>query len=318
MPTDLLARRTAGPLLPAPQAAPDPAFAARPRLARLRDTLARVARQRPPRWNTPALFFFDPTRQAELEAARPTPPDRFAELAAAITTELPALLASVEVRRVARATDGLTAAARALAPNCPAAKELAELLAVPDDEVFLVLSPADRSGVRLHLRGAADAAQLYRALSEPLPPTPSPKKGGGVRDEEAIASSVLSISPLRGGVGEGSSSPFQLFAPTALRPDGTLPAGFAGCAHWLWPTQPLAAVPRVDGERVVLVGPAVVRAALDGEPRFPTLAVEAEVIHTLNVFQTAERLSRLAGRLVPVHAPKEVGPHLTEVVARAA
>ena len=39
---------------------------------------------------------------------------------------------------------------------------------------------------------------------KPLPPTPSPKKGGGVR-EEAIASPSESPSPLGGGVGEGSA-----------------------------------------------------------------------------------------------------------------
>src|SRR5438105_745355 len=84
------------------------------------------------------------------------------------------------------------------------------------------LSPAARTGVRLHLRGAADVAQLQQLLGEP--------------------------------------TPFQLFAPAALQADGTLPAGVAGCVHWLWPTQPLAAVPRIGGERVVLVGPAVVPA----------------------------------------------------------
>src|SRR4051812_7703078 len=123
MPADLFDRLTAAPPPAAPRAAPDAAFAARPRLARLSAALARAARARPPRWNEPAAFFFDPKRQAELEAARPAPPDRFADLTALVAAELPGLLAAVEVRRVARATAGLTAAARALAPLCPAARE---------------------------------------------------------------------------------------------------------------------------------------------------------------------------------------------------
>src|SRR5260370_1305022 len=94
--------------------------------------------------------------------------------------------------------------------------------------------------------------------------------------------------------------------PAALRPDGTLPAGFSACEHWLWPTQPLAAVPRLGGERVVLVGPAVVRTALDAEQRFPALTVEAEVVESLNAFQTAELLSRLCGRSVPVQQPTDI------------
>ncbi len=45
------------------------------------------------------------------------------------------------------------------------------------------------------------------AKAEPLPPTPSPKKGGGAEPKpEGTASSVFSPSLLRGGVGEGLSS----------------------------------------------------------------------------------------------------------------
>ena len=273
MPAELFDRPNALPIASRSEAA----FAARPRLIRLRDALTRAAeRVRPPRWGEPSVFFFDRKRQAELEAARPAPPNRFAELTARVKSEVAALVASVELRRVARAV-GLKDAARALTERCEAAKELAELLAVPDDEVFLALAPAQRIGVRLHLRGAADAGQLHRLLAPYL-------KGD-----------------------------FQLFLPGAIRPDGTLPVGFAGCEHWLWPTQPLAAVPRVNGERVVLVAPAAVRVSLDVEPRFPELAVECEVIESLNAFQVAEQLSRLCGRSVPVHAPVAVPP-----VARAA
>jgi hypothetical protein len=277
MPADLFDRRVA-PLAPAPPLAPDAAFAARPRLAGLGAALARAAaRLRPARWNEPAVFFFDPRRQAELDAARPAPLPRFAGLSALVAEELPELFASVEVRRVARATPGLLTAARALAPHLPAARDLADLLAVPDDEVFLLLAPAARAGARLHLRGAADVAQLVALLEAPSLPF---------------------------GEGLGGSSRLQLFAPAALRADGTLPSGLAGCAHWLWPTQPLAAVPRTGGERVALVGPATVRAAAGPDPRFPALAVEAEVVQTLNAFQTADELTRLCGRPVPVAPPE--------------
>lgn len=277
MPTELFDRHSGPHFAAAPRAA-DPAFAARPRLLALRDTLARAAKNlKPARWNEPAVFFFDPKRQAALEAARPAPRDRFAELATAVADELPDLLEHFEVRRVARAIDGLKAAALALAPHCEAARDLADLLAVPDDEVFLVLSPADRTGVRVHARGAASVGQ-FRDFLVPTHP-----------------------------------APFQLFVPAALNSDGTLPCGFAGCGHWLWPTQPLSAVPRVRGERVVLVGPAVVPHAGEGEIRFPGLRAEAEVIQVLNPFQAAEELSRLTGRPVPVGAPPEPLP-----VARAA
>lgn len=277
MPTELFDRHSGSHFAAGPRAA-DPAFAARPRLLALRDTLARAAKRlKPARWNEPAMFFFDPKRQADLEAARPAPRDRFAELASAVADELTHLLEHVEVRRVARATEGLKAAALALAPHCGAARDLADLLAVPDDEVFLVLSPADRTGVRVHVRGAESVAQFRDLLAATHP------------------------------------APCQLFAPAALSADGTLPAGFAGCGHWLWPTQPLSAVPRIAGERVVLVGPAVVQNAAESGVRFPGLRAEAEVIQVLNPFQVAGELSRLTGRPVPVSAPSEPLP-----VARAA
>ncbi len=256
----------------------DPAFAARPGLIQLRDALARTAKQLSrSRWNEPAVFFFDPKRQTELEAARDTP-DRFAALADLVAAEMPALLAHVEVRRVARAIDGLKTAALAMASRCSAANDLADLLAVPDDEVFLVLAPRDRTGARLHIRGVVSVAPFCRLLA--------PTK---------------------------NDSSFQLFAPAALRADGTLPTGFDGCEHWLWPTQPLAMVPRINGERVVLIGPAVVRHVLDVEPRFPEMPIESEVIQTLNPFQVTDALSRLTGHPVPVTAPTE-----TQTVARAA
>lgn len=296
MSAELFDRRTAA---PSNAPIPDAAFTARERLVKLRDAFIRTAKSfRPPRWNEPIIFFFDRQRQAELEAARPAPPVRFADLTVLITAELPALRTSVEVRRVARAI-GLNEAAAPLAPHCPAAKELTELLAVPDDEVFLVLTPATRAGVRLHLRGATNAAQLYRLLMEPIP---SPRKEG-----ESEHSSFGSSLP-----GE-EIAPFQLFTAAAIQPDGTLPTGFARCEHWLWPTQPLTAIPRVNGERVVLVGPAAVRASLDVDPRFPALAVEREVVQILTVLQVTEELSRLCGHSLPIGVPEE-----RVAVARAA
>ncbi len=253
---------------PAPRnRTPDLSFAARPRLVNLRDELTRAARQlRSSHWGEPAVFFFDPERQTELESARPAE-DRFATLASVIADEMPLLLEAVEVRHAARAVDGLKAAAGAMAPHCPEAKDLADLLAVPDDEVFLVLSPAARTGVRLHLRGASGVAQLRALLAQIL-----------------------------------KATDFQLFTPAAIRPDGTLPSGFAGCEHWLWPTQLLSGIPRLNGERVVLVGPAVVRTPGEAEPRFPTLQVECERIEMLTPFRVAAELSRLCGHPVPVAA----------------
>jgi hypothetical protein len=287
---------------------PDTAFAARERFLSLRDAFALAAKTLRPRWDEPGVFFFDKKRDAELAATRQAVPDRFAELTALVAAEMPMLLASVETRRVARAV-GLKDAARILAAHCAAAKDLTDLLAIPDDEVFLAITPATHTGVRLHVRGAANVAQLHQLLARPHLPTPSPRGRGGEREPPSSSPSP----PGGGGREVGSPADFQLFTPAALQADGTLHAGFAGCGHWLWPTQPLTAVPRVNGERVVLIGPATVRASLDVEVRFPELAVECEWIETLNAIQVAENLSRLCGRSIAVPVPNVIPP-----IARAA
>jgi hypothetical protein len=249
--------------LRAPTAEPDPAFAARPGLVRLRDALRAAAPRRPARraWKEPPVFFFDPARQAELDAARgPLPPADRHPLDARVAAALPALVASVEVRRVARTIPGLREAA--LATKLPAAKDLADLLAVPDDEVVVALDPAREVGVRLLVRGVADVGQFQALLADVAPE---------LRDRRVAR--------------------WQAYRPAALRADGTLPAGMSGCEHWLWWHESLAAVPLVRGERVLLLGPAAYPAA-GGEVRFPDLEASVEVLAVLTPAEVAARLGR--------------------------
>jgi hypothetical protein len=254
---------------------PDAAFAARPRLVHLRDALHAVCPPKPSRWGEPPVFFFDPARQTELEAVRPRTPEPPYPVAELVAAELPSLIESVEVRHAARAVPGLREAAAAAASFLPAAKDLADLLAVPDDETILVLHPADRTAWRVAVRGVADAGQFQMLL---LDATRSP-----------------SSRPAR----------FQCFKPAALLPDGSLPGSFRGSDHWLWPHHPLAAAPRIDGDRVVLLGEPAFRQTGETEPRFPGLAADLHLLESLNPFRVAERLSRLAGRPIPVHVPAE-------------
>ncbi|MBA4066048.1 MAG: hypothetical protein C0501_20480 [Isosphaera sp.] len=262
----------AAPTRPTPT--PDAGYAAVPRLTRLAADLASAARRPRPRWKEPPVFFFDPRRQAALKAARPPAADPHAELAGRVAAEMPMLCASVEVRHVARAVPGLAAAAAALAPTCPAAADLAAVLAVPDDEVFVVLRPAARTGFRLAVRGVAEVGRFHALMAA--------------------------------ATGDPAAR-FQMYTPAALGPDGELPTGFGGCDHWLWPEMPLAAVPRVGGERVVLLGPPAFRAAGEVGGRFPGMAADVRVLEVLNPFRVADRLARPAGRPVPVVPKGEPG-----------
>lgn len=240
----------------------DAAYAARPRLLALREDLRRAAaRRHASRWQEPPLFFFDPQRQAELLAARGLA-SPWVDLEARIAAALPELVRSVAVRHLARALD-LPAAAQLLAGDCPAARRLVELLAVPDDEVFLLLDPRRRIGVRWLVRGAADVGQLIARWAEEFTPD------------------------------------VQLYTPAVLQADGTLPVGVRGCRGWLWPTQPLAAIPRRHGQRVVLVGAAELPSANTFTPRFPELTVECTELARLSPGQVADELTRLGGRALP-------------------
>jgi hypothetical protein len=288
---------------------PDPAFAALPRLARLRDALA-AARPvaRPSRWREAPLFFFDPDRQDEYESAREVVQAKPGPLAEMIAAELPSLLASVEVRRAARAVPGL----REAAVRIPAAKALAELLAVPDDETVLVIHPQARTGLRLFVRGVVDIAQFHllmlAAAGELLsaPPLPSRFRIACAEADPVIPAGVPMVAESR----------FQLFRPSAVQPDGSVPAGFRMCDHWLWGAQPLAAVPRVDGERMVLLGEPAFRQTWEVTRRFPAMPAEVRLLEVLGAFQVAERLGRLTGQ--PVAVRDDASEPVIPVLRRAA
>ena len=283
---------------------PDAAFAARPRLVRLRDALRALHPPRQSRWGEPPVFFFDPARQAELDAARPKPDASRTD--DAVAAELPALFASVEVRRAARAIPGLREAA--LKRH---AADLADLLAVPDDEAVLVLHPRLRVGFRLFVRGVADVAQFHLLMLDaagdllPGPPLPSRFRVACADAHPSTPAGVPMVAEAR----------FQLFQPAALQPDATLPPGFRGCDHWLWGRQPLADVPRIDGERVVLLGDPAYRQTWEVERRFPAMSAEVRLLDVLSPFRVLDRLVKLGGRPLPAREPE---PAAEPALARAA
>jgi hypothetical protein len=282
---------------------PEPAYDTLNVLVRLRDELTSALDSRWTAWREAPIFFFDRRRQVELEASRPAAQEAFAELANSIRAVLPALLASVEVRRVARAIAGLHVAARALAPACSAARDLDELLAVPDDEVFLVLFPARGAGFRLVVRGVADVGQFQVLAIGAIAAVPS---AGPIPDAPVAARFIAAYRDANpatpGGVPMVVEASQQLYSAGALRPDGSLPREFERCEFWLWPALPAASVPSIDGERVVVMGPPVFAMAWDVSRRFPALAAEVRVIETLSPARVAQTLARLIGRPNPLYA----------------
>lgn len=272
---------------------PDVAFATLPLLRRLRDALTQAIRERRSRWGVPTLFFFHDALQAEWEHVRPRPaPSPLADL---IDDALTVMAASVEARHNARALPGLVEAVAA--SRDPKAWLLAEVLAIPDDEVVRVIHPAARAGFRILVRGLADVNQFHTLIADAvtgsprqglLPgPRPHPRAVAAYRDQPTDPAAAV------------ATARFQLFRPTALQADGTLPAGFGGCDHWLWGTEPLSAIPRENGERVVLLGEPVVRATWDVARKFSWLVGELDVVEVMTSAAVGEWLAARTGRAVP-------------------
>ncbi len=269
---------------------PDVGFATLPLFRRLRDALADASRKR--RWGVAPLFFFNATLQAEWELRRrraaPTP------LGDLIDDALTVMAASVEARHNARAVPGLVEAAAAVAPRDAKARTLAEVLAVPDDEVVRVIHPGARAGFRVLVRGVADVNQFHTLLADAV--TGSPRDGflPGARPHPRAVAACRDQAP--DPAVDAATARFQLFRPAALRDDGTLPLGFHGCDHWIWGTEPLAAVPREDGERVVLLGDPVFRATWDVARKFPWLLGELEVVQMMTAAEVADWIAARTGR----------------------
>ena len=280
---------------------PDTGYEALSRLTELRDYLSSVSLPSHSQWKVPPLFFFDGKRERERSACCPPQQHKlFETIAGKIAAELPALCRSVEVRRVARAIEGLRAAAEAIAPYCAVANELVELLAVPDDEKILVLHPETRAGFRMTVRGIADVGQFHVLMAAAA----FAENSIAFRDYQEIPDRLVAACRNTGpsvpaGIPMVMEARFQLYTSSAINPDGTVPSGFGGCDHWLWPASPLASIPQVAGERVVLLGPPAYRAKWDVCARFHGMPANLRVVETLSPFRVAEQLSRLSGNPIP-------------------
>jgi hypothetical protein len=302
-------RRTSpAPAAPRPPAF-DPAFSALPLFHRLRDSLTASARliaacrkrhaRTSGRWGVPALFFFQkPAAPVGPEFPHPylgeVAPKMPAELAA--WEKLPDLLddaltvlPAVEARRTARTVDGLQKRAAELADVLPAVKELSELLAVPDDQVVLAIHPASRTGMRVLLRGVAEVHQLHVLLSsEWTGPRPDPRVTAACRDTRPDPDASVFLAR------------WQLFHPSALLPDGTLPRGLGASDSWVWGEQSPAVLPLEKGERVVLLGEPTYRAGWEVGRKFPRVNGDLEVVERLSAVAVTDWLAKRCPQLPAV------------------
>jgi len=310
-----------------PVSQPDLAFAARPLFLRLGETLRRVAellgvcratRDRATRharaWGVPALFFADRIAEAERLAEHAVParyPEPYFSLLASSFPELddarnrlPDLLDdalalcgdSIDVRRMARAVPGLRDAANAV----PHAEEFAGILGLIEEEVWLVIHPAARAGLRVVVEGVADIAQLHVLLAERLTGDPSREFLAGRRPDIAVVDACRDTLRTEGLVASGR---FQFYRPEALQSDGTLPAGFDGSPLWYWGRESLGAVPQQKGERILLIGDPVHPLSWDVTRRYSRVRAEADVVDVLSAGEVERWLSARCPQYRPAIVP---------------
>jgi hypothetical protein len=298
--------------------APDLAFATLPLLNRLRDALAkavtaldeyRIVKERSTRkqrmWGVPKLFFFHKPAQIELLAGRASggSPHEAPSLAndsalSDLLEDAHLLLAeSLDVRRAARATPGLYDAAKILGTELAPAKQLAELLRMPEGEAIRVIHPAAGAGYRVLTQGVATVNQFHTLFADRI--TGDPERGflPGMRPSADAVNAAGEVDPFAGE--ETAEARFQFLRPTALTEAGTIPEGFRSSAHWFWGEESLAEFPLDNGERVVLIDEPTIANTWVVERKFPRLPAEIEV---LEVMKRAEVQAWLRKRC-PAYAP---------------
>jgi hypothetical protein len=278
---------------------PDVAFHALPLLGQLRDKLeqAAAAHSGRNRWGVPRLFFFNKAAQTEWEAderyrvpsQRATLPDETTDL---LADALTLLAGSIEVRRTARTIPRLRNVAEALAPNVPACRQLAGMLAIADDWTGIVLHPAARAGFRVRLRGVADLFQFHVLLADTII---GPVRGllPGPRLDERVVEAYrgADVDP----AADVATARFQMYRPSALRSDGTLPTGFQGVDDWLWGHESPADIPAVNGERVLLLGEPPYPRRWPVGRRFSLVRGELDLLDVLSATAVERWLDTLAG-----------------------
>jgi hypothetical protein len=133
---------------------------------------------------------------------------------------------------------------------------LSRLLAVLDNEPFLVLHPGLGIGFRLNVSGVADNFQLHTLLADLLieDPFAAPSSGlklPGQKPSAAVAAVAKGAGPMQ--IDEGSEGVWDMYQWTAVEPSGHLRDDVPS-EHWIWGEGIPADIEVRDGFRVILLG----------------------------------------------------------------
>ncbi|MDP1847817.1 MAG: hypothetical protein Q8K79_08500 [Solirubrobacteraceae bacterium] len=126
---------------------------------------------------------------------------------------------------------------------------LRAMLTVLDEEPYVAIEPATRTGIVGRMSGIVENFQLNTLLMDEFP-----------RDEPRVSKEAVAVARGSGPqqIDETVTGVWNLYTYAALRPGGELPdASDRDYADtWIWNEGMPADVPVVDGHRVILLGPA--------------------------------------------------------------
>lgn len=174
---------------------------------------------------------------------------------------------------------------------------LSQILAVLDDEPFLVIEPDTGLGIKGRMRGVVDNFQLHTLLMDVFPQRGPFSKGRLARPVVEIARGIGPQQSDQAVTGE-----WNLYAWTAVSPDLTLPQATDTGArqHWIWGEGKPEDIPLFEGQRVILLGPASYVRSWPSQRMFNLLKADLIVEATLSGKACGAWLERMAGAPRPV------------------
>lgn len=222
----------------------------------------------------------------KIAAQRPETADAWQRLAAV----WPGAIALFSVDPIARAqAHDVRELAEPLEEVHEAAGWLRAILSVLHNEPFVAIDPATKTGIAGQMSGIVENFQLNVLLMDAFP-----------GDEERVSAAALTVARGEGPqqIEEQVTGAWNLYAYTALQPDGDLPdpSDHSLSDTWIWNEGMPADIPTLDDTRVILLGPAPYPRSWQAQRMFLKLpaGLDAEVLDEEAVTDWLGRIAKAA------------------------